>query len=84
MTGDDYVTVTTVLRAVRDKSIYVDRRIGDPETVCIPRSLLFGGDDVRIAERGIGCEVKFRIRRWKADELGLLEDRNKGQGRLFG
>jgi len=39
MTGDDYVTVTTVLRAVRDKSIYVDRRLNDRHEVCIPRSL---------------------------------------------
>jgi hypothetical protein len=83
---DDYVTVTTVLRAVRDLSIYVDRRVGGRpgDEVCIPRSLLFGGDDLRVAERGIGCEVKLRIRRWKADELGLLEDRHAGQGRLFG
>lgn len=82
--SDDYVTVTTVLRTVRDKSIYVDRRLGDPETVCIPRSLLFGGDDLKVAEGGIGCEVTFRVRRWKADELGLLEDRNPRQRDLFG
>jgi hypothetical protein len=84
MTSDDYVTITTVLRVVRDKSIYVDRRLGDPEAVCIPRSLLFGGTDLKMAESGIGCEVTLRIRRWKADELGLLEDRATGQGRLFG
>lgn len=84
MRSDDYVTVTTVLRAVRDRSIYVDRRLGDPDTVCIPRSLLFGGDDQKLAESGIGSEVRMRVRRWKADELGLLEDRDAGQGRLFG
>lgn len=84
MTADDYVTVTTVLRTVRDKSIYVDRSLTDHEPVCIPRSLLFGGTDLKIAESGVGCEVTIRIRRWKAAELGLLADRNAGQGRLFG
>ena len=45
--------------------------------------LTLGGDDLKVAEAGIGCEVKLRIRRWKADELGLLEDRDPAQGRLF-
>ncbi len=81
---DDYVTITTVLREVRDLSVFIDVHRGAHGRVSIPRSLLFGPDDLHIAEAGIGCEIKLRIRRWKAEELGLLPDQNKPQRDLFG
>lgn len=77
MTRDSYVTVTTVLRHVRDRSVYVDRTLDDREQVCIPRSVLFGADDLAIARTAIGTEVRIRVRRWKADELGLIPDRRQ-------
>ena len=76
MTGrDDYVTVTTVLRHVRERSIFVDRDLEDREQVSIPRSLLFGADDRDIERHAVGAEVTIRVRRWKADELELVPDR---------
>jgi hypothetical protein len=77
MTRDDYVTVTTVLRHVRDRSVYVDRSLKDREQVCIPRSVLFGADDLNLARRAIGAEIRIRVRRWKADELGLIPDKRQ-------
>lgn len=77
MNRDSYVTVTTVLRQVRDRSVYVDRALDDREQVCIPRSVLFGADDLAIARTAIGAEVRIRVRRWKADELGLIPDRRQ-------
>jgi hypothetical protein len=75
--GDDYVTVTTVLRGVRDRSIFVDRNLEDREQVSIPRSLLFGADDRAVERAAIGAEVRIRVRRWKADELELIPDRRQ-------
>lgn len=77
MSRDDYVTVTTVLRRVREMSIFVDRNLEDSEQVSIPRSLLFGADDLDVERRAIGTEVRIRVRRWKADELGLVPDRDQ-------
>ena len=83
--GDDYVTVSTVLRSVGPRSIFVDRRSGAAfHHVCIPRSLLHGADDLALDRMFVGEEVKLRIRRWKAEQLGLLEDRPPGQKELFG
>ena len=76
MNGDDYVTVTTTLRQVRDRSIWIDRGRDDRERVWIPRSVLFGADDLRLEEQAIGVEFRIRVRRWKADELGLIPDKN--------
>ncbi|MCB1502409.1 MAG: hypothetical protein KDK07_21945 [Bauldia sp.] len=76
VTTDDYVTVTTVLRMVRDAAILVDRGRNDRERVWIPRSVLFGPDDRRIESQAIDAEFKVRVRRWKADELGLVPDKN--------
>lgn len=85
MSSDDYVTVTTVLRHVREKSIYVDRRPGQPDdTACIPRSLIHGGNDLKLEDRQSGDEITIKVRRWKADELGLLETKSPKQRELFG
>ncbi len=77
MTRDAYVTVTTTLRRVGDRAILVDRARDDRETVWIPRSVLFGPDDLAVERIAIGTEVTIRLRRWKADELGLRPDRRQ-------
>ena len=83
MTRDSYVTVTTILRRVGDKAILVDRAVDDRETVWIPRSVLFGPDDLAVERGATGAEVTIRVRRWKADDLGLIPDRRqKGQRSL--
>lgn len=77
MTRDDYVTVTTILRRVRDQAVLVDRARDDRETVWIPRSVLFGADDLAVERAAIGAEVTIRVRRWKADDLELVPDKHQ-------
>ncbi len=85
MISADYVTITTILRHVRDESIYIDVSRDSRRQVCVPRSLLFGGDDLMIPNVAIGCEIKLRIRRWKAEQLGRRPDRKRAQEKgLFG
>lgn len=87
MTGsDDYVRVTTTIRAVRDRSIYVDRRQGATpgDEVCIPRSLLHAASDTAVDHFGApGETLTLKVRRWKADELGLVEAKDPRQKQLL-
>lgn len=74
MTGDDYAIVTTIFRDVspRGKALFCDgpaSRGGG--RISIPRSLVHGADDMKIAALFDGDEFTFRLRRWKAEELGL-------------
>lgn len=74
--SDDYRAVTTRLRAVSEKAIFVDRPANQAGTVTIPRSLLHGSDDLAIERRVqegafYGAEITFRLRAWKAEEIGF-------------
>ena len=77
MTRDDYVTVTTVLRRIRDEASLVDRARDDRVTVWIPRSCLHAADDLAVERAEIGAEVTIRVRRWKADRLELVPDKHQ-------
>lgn len=72
MTGDDYVEVTVTIEDVRKASVFVtagESRTGQPRN--IPRALLHAADDQSLDKRFAGDRCRLRIRRWKADELGL-------------
>lgn len=68
--GESYRTVTTRLRGIRPKVIFVDRPHKRGE-VSIPRSLIHGGDDLGIERFFIGEEITFRLMEWKAEEIGF-------------
>lgn len=68
--ADSYRTVTCKVAAVRPKAIEViiDNRKG---TYWIPRSLLHYADDRVMDELIPVVEHTFRVREFKAEELGL-------------
>lgn len=66
----DYRTVTVRIGRVTPKAIevLVPNRQGSD---WIPRSLVHGGDDLKISQAIIGTDWTFRVLEWKAEELGL-------------
>lgn len=71
--SDDYRIVSVKLKGVRQNSIFVEHP-RQQRDVSIPRSLLHAGDDLRIGRLDfgdVGHEITFRMREWKAEELGL-------------
>jgi hypothetical protein len=69
--SDQYRIVTVLLRGVRENSIFV-AKLTDPNLhISVPRSLLHGADDLKMPRSKIDTEITFRLRDWKAEELGL-------------
>jgi len=68
--GDKYRPVTCQIAAVRGKAIevIVPNRRG---TFWIPRSLIHGGDDLKLDELIPVVTHTFRLVEWKAEGLGL-------------
>jgi hypothetical protein len=70
--SDSYRIVTTKLRGMTEKAIFVDAPFGSREKeVSIPRSLIHGGDDMKFGTAFVGQEVTFRLMDWKAEALGF-------------
>lgn len=65
-----YRIITTVVRNVLDKSVWVDAAPGRHGQVNIPRSLLYGPDDLNI-DKYKDSSWSFRVMAWKAEELGF-------------
>lgn len=72
MTGDNYRTVTATFRGIAPsgKAFFVDSPNADSEAA-VPRSLIHAADDKRLDDLFDGEEFTFRLRAWKAEELGL-------------
>lgn len=68
--SDDYRTVTATFRRLRPASFFIDRPRA-PGEVSIPRSLIHAADDMKLAGLFDGDEFTFRLRAWKAEEIGL-------------
>lgn len=68
--NDSYRTVTATFRHLTDKAFFVDRPHGSGH-VSIPRSLLHAADDARLDALFDGESFTFRLRTWKAEEVGL-------------
>lgn len=71
--SDSYRIVTALVKGVRPNSIFVERLNG-PGQVSIPRSLIHGSDDLKLDALCFGSEGiwhTFRLREWKAEEVGL-------------
>jgi hypothetical protein len=68
--SDEYRTVTATFRHLRDKAFFVDRPRAAGQ-VPIARSLIHAADDAKLDALFDGDEFTFRLRAWKAEELGL-------------
>lgn len=68
--SDEYRTVTATFRHLRANSFFVDRPRASGQ-VPIPRSLIHVADDAQLDALFDGDEFTFRLRAWKAEELGL-------------
>ena len=68
--SDSYRPVTARIERVSPKAIevVVPNRQG---THWIPRSLIYGGDEIKINSALTGTDWTFRVFAWKAEELGL-------------
>lgn len=53
-----------------------------PAPVWLPRSLIHGGDDLRLAKALRNDTVTLRVMEWKAKELGLAPVRQHSQSEL--
>jgi len=67
---DAYRTVTATFRHLTRAAFFVDRPHG-PGQVPIPRSLIHAADDARLEGLFDGETITFRLRAWKAEEVGL-------------
>lgn len=67
--GDEYRTVTCHVVVVGPRAIRL--RPPGKEAVWIPRALLHGSDDLAAARWVKGTDHTFRLRAWKAEEIGL-------------
>ncbi len=72
MSGDEYRTVTAVFRGGTERAYFFDKPPARGAGRCtIPRSLLHGADDDWIQYVPHGEECTFRVRAWKAEEIGF-------------
>lgn len=67
---DSYRTVTATFRHLTKGAFFIDRPREAGE-VSIPRSLIHAADDAKLAGLFDGDEFTFRLRAWKAEEIGL-------------
>ena len=66
--GDEYRIVTCrVVRVTRNAILLQPKAV----QVWVPRSLLHAKDDLAVANAQWGKERTFRLRAWKAEEIGL-------------
>lgn len=69
--SDDYRAVTATFRSItKGGAFFVDRPRGAGE-VSVPRSLIHGADDAKLDGLFAGEKFTFRLRAWKAEELGF-------------
>lgn len=68
--SDDYRIVTARFMSCTPRAIFV-RKASATRDVSIPRSLIHGADDWQFDKMRARKEVTFRLREWKAEELGL-------------
>jgi hypothetical protein len=69
--SDTYRTVTAKLTGVSKGAIFIKARRA-PADISIPRSLIHGADETKVADPRLkGEEITFRLFDWKAEELGL-------------
>ncbi len=66
--SDDYRIVTAKVLRKKDEAILIAVKQGE---AWVPRSLLHGADDMALALIPNNSEWTFRLREWKAEELGL-------------
>lgn len=78
MSGDSYRLVTVTVRRTAPSAVLVEL-LRQPQPAWVPRSLLHAADDRALDGVRAGDDVTFRLRAWKAEELGLagVDDRQR-------
>ena len=66
--SDEYRIVSAKLLGRTPKAIKVATKQGNE---WLPRSLLHAADDLKVDKLSILVEFSFRLRAWKAEEVGL-------------
>lgn len=79
--SDDFVTVEGRVSPIREGSIGFARPLEPVKW--IPRSLLHHEDHARVSGMMDGEIARLRIRKWKADELGLTGEPDAHTEDLF-
>lgn len=71
--SDAYRTVTSTFRGISasGNAFFVRAAPGRHGTVPIPRSLIHAADDLKLDTLEDKQEFTFRLRAWKAEELGF-------------
>lgn len=72
MSGDDYVTVTAILRRRTARAVLLDVGGEVGRGAWVPRSCLHAGDDRSIDAAAIDSEVSLQVRGWIAEREGLV------------
>lgn len=67
----DYRTVTAIYRGRTSAAFFVEKPRQRGAEVSIPRSLLHSADDLKVDGLTRGDEFTFRLREFKAEELGF-------------
>lgn len=74
MRGDEYRLVTSRVRRRTQSAVSIDKPASrGGGSVWIPLSVIHAADEIKLLAAGIGEEVTFRLREWKADECGFAE-----------
>jgi hypothetical protein len=69
--GDEYVDVDVEFVHCTDKAVCV-REDSQSDTVWVPRSCLHAKSDIEVDDCDRYDPITLTMRRWKAEELGLL------------
>jgi hypothetical protein len=68
--SEEYREVTAVLKAVGAKAFKFAPPPGRQADVWVARSLLHGGDEIRVSKASLGAEVTFRLLEWVCEREG--------------
>ena len=71
MPDDGYVVVSATFLSFTEKAVFIQAEDA-PAPVWVPRSCLHGADDRAVETLSSGYEVEFRVRKWLADQEGLI------------
>lgn len=81
---ESYAKIEVTIHLVKRDAVQISPtgRGSFPVTVWVPRSLVHGGDDLKLAKALRNDTLTIRIMEWKAKDLGLLPSSTPRQSEL--
>lgn len=67
--GDDYIDIDAKVLAIREKAVMLET---DEGKGWMPRSCMHASSDIVLNNMSVGEETTFRVREWKAVDMGLV------------